>query len=525
MLFTNNTVAAFANKTQFQNISGEKNVGQQKVLLAKELFGKQVPASKEISFGWSDYLSDVETEILETITDPANRKILVSAHSFPDGDAYGSSVGMAGVLKSLGKKVNVVIDYRPKKTFQNCPSPVEYMTTTEYVREANAFKEIKKVDLAIITDTAEPYMLNYNKKARGNKMLQNIVERKPKKIIIIDHHPDEPDEVPNKEKWLKALRLCGYKDENVIYWREKRASAAEMVSEIDQEVVKESRVRDLPEYDPNSYHGYRLMVATGIITDAGGTETEKGKILDTKFARLSYKKPAPGVNPPVPATRHDFEWLIKNSGVPVEDIDKSELISHRLLDPVIASTIKDVVYGKEHFEGIEVKRPSKGDPFGYVLIDNWKGIEQFADEKEIPTNLVYKIIKSQMVESLYDDKNAGFMVLANHTRSDETFLTLRSYGYDYTKGELHKEGHVFGDSLSIKACSYLEKYYGSGGGHKNACGFKSHKNVDFKTMILPRIQEVVDAYITKNPELDQIPADKLAKLNRISFNGNIKFSI
>ena len=53
-------------------------------------------------------LTDQEAAILrETIA--ASHRIVVCAHKSPDGDAIGSSLGWAGYLRSLGKKVDICV--------------------------------------------------------------------------------------------------------------------------------------------------------------------------------------------------------------------------------------------------------------------------------------------------------------------------------------------------------------------------------------------------------------------------------
>ena len=53
-------------------------------------------------------LTDQEAAILrETIA--ASHRIVVCAHKSPDGDAVGSSLGWAGYLRSLGKKVDICV--------------------------------------------------------------------------------------------------------------------------------------------------------------------------------------------------------------------------------------------------------------------------------------------------------------------------------------------------------------------------------------------------------------------------------
>lgn len=485
--------------------------------LSKLLFGRDLPSINSVSFGWSKHLSSVETQILDVLTDPKYKSAIVASHSYPDGDAYGSNIGISGILESMGKKVHSVIDFRPKKTFQNLPSPDSQKTATTYIQGIQTLDVAKPVDIAVFTDIPEPQMLNSQRNAKKNFALDQILDKNPKKIIIIDHHPDQEGETTNQEKWFKTLSKSGVEEKNILYWRDNRASASEMVSELDQELVKESSQRKINDYKKDFNHAYRLSVATGIITDAGGTSTTRGEIDKTKFARLSYVT-APNTN--ISATRYDFEWLINNSGVPKAKIDSTKLISRMDLPPEISKKIKDVVNNKDTLKGIKVQLPAKGNPLGYVYIQNWKGMEQLADEtgdKRISAKFIFKLIKSEMMERLKDDKNAGLYILANNSQDNCVYLTLRSYGYDQTAGELHEKGHVFGPSLAMKVLDVIEPSLGTGGGHKNACGFKSNKNVDFETQILPFVEEVVAEYVNKNQDLTKIPPSKMEQLKSIAF--------
>ena len=231
--------------------------------LARVLFGKSLPATGNISFGWSNYLTKEETEILDVLTNTKNKSFVVASHSYPDGDAYGSNIGISGILTSMGKSVKSIIDFRPKMAFQFLPSPDPNKTATKYIQPPKELNTLKNIDVAVFTDTAEPDLLKGNKNSKYNNVLKTIAEKKPHTVIIIDHHPDDENGKTNKDKWLIALKSAGIKANKILYWREKRASAAEMVSELDQEIVKESKQRSIKGYQPNFNHAYRLAVATG----------------------------------------------------------------------------------------------------------------------------------------------------------------------------------------------------------------------------------------------------------------------
>ncbi|MGD9580311.1 MAG: hypothetical protein AB7V50_02985, partial [Vampirovibrionia bacterium] len=336
------------------------------------------------------------------------------------------------------------------------------------------------------------------------------------------HHPDQEGEPTKYEKWALALQEINLPKDKILYWREKRASAAEMVSELDQEMVKESSIRKIDHYNKNFNHAYRLAVATGIITDANGTTTQIGEIDKTKFGRLSYQtNPESGLS----KTRHEFQWLINNCDIKKSEIDSTKMIDRLEIDPELLTKIDNIVSNKETLKGIKVKLPSKGDPLGYLYIQNWQGIEELSEqlgEKNISTRLIFKLLKSNMLDRLNNDINAGVYVLANNSNDGRLYLTLRSYGYDQAAGELHKEGHVFGPDLASKIVNVLDPQVGSGGGHKNACGFKSHKNINFETQVLPFIEEVVAKHVNKTPDLTVIPESKLEQLKTLAFVNSFK---
>ena len=54
-------------------------------------------------------LSKERIESLRELLAPANRKIVIVAHTNPDGDAVGSSLAWAEVLRGMGHEVTCIV--------------------------------------------------------------------------------------------------------------------------------------------------------------------------------------------------------------------------------------------------------------------------------------------------------------------------------------------------------------------------------------------------------------------------------
>ena len=95
----------------------------------------------------------------------SSNNIMICAHVSPDGDAVGSSLGLAGAIKSLGKNVFV--------SMPEFPSFFKYLKLSELVYNG----EDRDYDLVIVVDTSSIDRISY-----GN------YERDKDKTIVIDHH-------------------------------------------------------------------------------------------------------------------------------------------------------------------------------------------------------------------------------------------------------------------------------------------------------------------------------------------------
>src|SRR3989344_9704123 len=105
-----------------------------------------------------------------------NKNILMSLHSGPDGDSFGSCTAMKYILEKLGKKVKLV-------SKDNLSEALQSMSLAKEVEFGIDITELnlKEFDILLCIDTATPDMIG---KFKSNYEI-------PKNIftINIDHHP------------------------------------------------------------------------------------------------------------------------------------------------------------------------------------------------------------------------------------------------------------------------------------------------------------------------------------------------
>ena len=116
-----------------------------------------------------DNFSEIKSRIA------AAGNILLATHLKPDGDAIGSTLGLAECLKSLGKKCTVVLpDGIPELYFLQ-----------KYDFLLSIPENCDKYDLVILLDTAVPARAGFTANGYIPEQVQN-------KLQLIDHHPDNP---------------------------------------------------------------------------------------------------------------------------------------------------------------------------------------------------------------------------------------------------------------------------------------------------------------------------------------------
>lgn len=118
---------------------------------------------------------------LKKLIDEADKIVLV-CHVRPDGDAIGSTLGLAHLLRSRGKHVWVVPPDLPPKTLSFLPGFKDIVAHSKYPEFSTRL--INEADLIICCD--------FNKLSRLDH-LAPVVENAPAKKVLIDHH-QQPDD-------------------------------------------------------------------------------------------------------------------------------------------------------------------------------------------------------------------------------------------------------------------------------------------------------------------------------------------
>jgi phosphoesterase RecJ-like protein len=118
------------------------------------------------------------------------KKILLTTHKSPDGDAIGSSLALYLHLKSLGYNVVVSI-----------PDPApEFLHWLPSFKDIITYKKNKQALISIIEECDLILTIDYNHFARtGSEMAKNLEASKATKILI-DHH-QEPDNFMKYKVW------------------------------------------------------------------------------------------------------------------------------------------------------------------------------------------------------------------------------------------------------------------------------------------------------------------------------------
>ncbi len=118
-------------------------------------------------------------QLKKLISEP--KKIVITTHRGPDGDAMGSSLGLCGFLKGIGHKVNVI-------------TPNEYASFLHWVpgNEDVIVYEGNEKEADLITKYAEViFLLDFNDLSRSSTFSHSLSNSFATKVMI-DHHQN-PD--------------------------------------------------------------------------------------------------------------------------------------------------------------------------------------------------------------------------------------------------------------------------------------------------------------------------------------------
>lgn len=175
-------------------------------------------------------LTENEVQLLRSTLDGA-RKIVVTCHTNPDGDALGSMTAVMSVLKRHGHEV---LGVAPDKW----PDNLKWLPLVNEVKmyakhEAEVEEAIKDADLILMVDHG-----------RLDRMseLGNLIGRMNTPRVVLDHHP-EPEDGPVLA--LSCPQLCAASE--VVY-----------------------RVFNQLGWMDDMTHDEAVSIYTGMMTDTGG---------------------------------------------------------------------------------------------------------------------------------------------------------------------------------------------------------------------------------------------------------------
>lgn len=175
-------------------------------------------------------LDDIEIGLLRKTLDEA-KKIVITCHTNPDGDALGSMTAMMSVLRRMGKEVVGVAPDRWPDNLNWLPLMGEVL---QYLKHEDEVKQrMQGADLVLMLDHGRLERMS----DLGNAIAELGVPR-----VVIDHHP-EPEEG-------SVLTVC----------QPTLCAAAEVV----YRVLDEMGMADEMTYDE------AVSIYAGMMTDTGG---------------------------------------------------------------------------------------------------------------------------------------------------------------------------------------------------------------------------------------------------------------
>lgn len=124
------------------------------------------------------------------------KRVVIVTHFKPDADALGSSLGLAGFLKSKGHSVSVI-------TPSNYPDFLAWMPGNESVLAlSNEKPEIEQKASQLIRDSEIVFCLDFSTLSRINS-LGDMIRKATATKVLIDHHL-EPEKFAEFEQWSTA---------------------------------------------------------------------------------------------------------------------------------------------------------------------------------------------------------------------------------------------------------------------------------------------------------------------------------
>ena len=124
-------------------------------------------------------LSKERIESLRELLAPANRKIVIVAHTNPDGDAVGSSLAWAEVLRGMGHEVTCIVPNKYPYFLDWMPG-IGQVVVFKNDTAGDAVRAIAEADLL--------FCLDFNAVSRLEILSDTIEANTTARRVLIDHH-------------------------------------------------------------------------------------------------------------------------------------------------------------------------------------------------------------------------------------------------------------------------------------------------------------------------------------------------
>lgn len=184
------------------------------------------------------YFSDSPQELADFQSDFKNaRKVVITSHQNPDGDAFGSGLGLYAYLKSLHFDSVAFISPTDYADFLGWMPGVSDVVVYESDQKEYAEKLMAEADLF--------FCLDFSAAARIKDMKDSLLAS-PAKKIVIDHH-EQPEDFAD-----------------YIFWNEKASSTCELVYQFID------KIGDVEQINQES----AICLYTGLLTDTGSFKYE-----------------------------------------------------------------------------------------------------------------------------------------------------------------------------------------------------------------------------------------------------------
>lgn len=124
----------------------------------------------------SDLFPSADIEALRQIIN-ASKRIVITCHLSPDGDALGSSLGLASLLAAIGKTVHVVTPDAPPSSLSFLPGFSSIVAASMHTDSARG----------LIANSDLIFCLDFNHLKRIDRLADPIVRSSARRVVI-DHH-------------------------------------------------------------------------------------------------------------------------------------------------------------------------------------------------------------------------------------------------------------------------------------------------------------------------------------------------